>query len=339
MSQFPTANFTGTDDGLFTVAEIRRLMAAEFDRSLRYQYPLVLMAIGIDRLDHLQDLYGFESKAVILRSVTDLLQAVSRSSDFLGCLVDDHILAMFPHANPEGASLISRRLLSGSRKLKFDGDGHTLQVTLSVGASHNQTVTPHGYEELTRAAQEALTQARAGGGDRYVVREPSLIKDGPPASSPGTGQIRVESVREAVPILTEEDQVELFDRIRAYLVAQGDLVPAGGPNIDGKSIEKEILSNVLESLRKEHPPASSAAPDQSRQIQLLERRIQKLSDSLTSTEAALRTVQTAPSDSGVPSIYKTIQGLGDTDPNAESKKAMMAQIFQANRELRVKSDG
>ncbi len=356
MSDFPTANFSGSDDGLFTVAEIRALMEAEFDRALRYQYPLVFMALVVDRLEHLQDLYGYESKGVILRSVTDLLQSVSRSSDFLGCLVEDRVLVLLPYTTPQGADAIARRLLSGARSLKFDGDGNMLQVTVSIGASHNQGDSPHAYVDLIRTAESALTEARAEGGDRYLVREAappptrlrrrSDARGGPsPHSAPGAAPT-------PLPATDPSEEAALFDRIREYLVLQGDLPGSGATRSEG--LEQEIVSSVVKAIRMEReaeradqvaqpPPQAQPAPanagDNDR-LELLERRLSKLSDSLSSTEQVLtRIAQTGAPDEGIASIYRGVQGLSDDEPEGERKQEMMSQIFQANLELQAPADG
>lgn len=343
MSDFPTANFSGTDDGLFTVAEIRQLMAAEFDRALRYQYPLVFMAIGVDRIDHLKDLYGFESKAVILRSVTDLLQSVSRTADFLGCLVEDRILTLFPYTPPAGAAAIADRLLSGARELKFDGDGHTLQITLSVGSSHNQTSTPLSYEDMVRTGEEALAEARAGGGDRYLVREPKLLSPEPGAIRlPTPGPVApAPATRPAAPPLTPPDpsrEGELFERLKDFLSEHTVTKP------DVRGMEKEILDSVLKALRDERDKSreqreTKTADPHAEQIELMHRRISKLSGMLDRTESELRRLsgKAAQKDEGIASIYDEVQGIDDDESDSGLKKEMMAQIFQANLDLKVRS--
>lgn len=70
-------------------------------------------------------------------------------------------------------------------------------------------------------------------------------------------------------------------------------------------------------------------------IDRLERRVRKLSRALRDSEEALR--QRAPVDaveSWVASAYREVQGLSEGDVHYELKKALMAEIFEANAELR-----
>ena len=84
MSAFANATFSSSQADLFTPEEIRTLMRGEFDRAQRYRFPIVCMMVGVDRIESLSDLYGYDSKRDILNSVSDLLKGVTRASDFLG---------------------------------------------------------------------------------------------------------------------------------------------------------------------------------------------------------------------------------------------------------------
>ena len=66
-----------------------------------------------------------------------------------------------------------------------------------------------------------------------------------------------------------------------------------------------------------------------------ERRIAKLTQSLDRTEEEIRRLaQMKDVESGVASIYRTVQGISGDDESAESKKEMMTAIFEANLALR-----
>src|SRR5574341_1126521 len=97
MSGFPTLDFGQAEGGLFTPEEVGRLMESEYARSLRYDYPLALLLVEIDRLESLHDLYGVESERRILRAVASLLRSVTRASDVLGSLRDQRLLVLLPH--------------------------------------------------------------------------------------------------------------------------------------------------------------------------------------------------------------------------------------------------
>lgn len=88
-------------------------------------------------------------------------------------------------------------------------------------------------------------------------------------------------------------------------------------------------------------PAPDASPSEVRQNRretaLLQRRIEKLSKLLTEQEEQIRTLALRGLDEGEPvpaPIYNAVKPSLGTGERAEKKRAFMAQLFQANLELR-----
>ena len=158
--------------GVFSLSQIRHLMRVEFGRAQRYGYPLSCLVIGIDRLESLRDLYGYEFRESVLEAVITLLQEETRTCDYLGRLMDDRLMAILPHTLAEGAQAGARRILSAARKLSFQPQGTALGVSLSIGISHYQDDNTLFFDSLVEAAELALSEALRSGGDRCVHRTP-----------------------------------------------------------------------------------------------------------------------------------------------------------------------
>ncbi|MCZ6596595.1 MAG: diguanylate cyclase [Planctomycetota bacterium] len=341
MSGFPTVNFSGSDQGLFTPNEIRRLMRIEFDRAVRYEYPIVCLQIEVDRLESLHDLYGYESKEEILDAVIELLRTMTRASDFLGCMRDDRILAMFPHTERAVAAKLAERLLHGARRLRFDSDGRTLRTTLSIGVSYREPSEVLGYEEFTGSAEEALRLAVEGGGDRFVERKRLLRKE--------LGELRTDI--EAATIAIREDrhaalrrvgapdhepwseldlpEGELNEKIRQLFSQLGERTP------ELARLERDIVALTLKNLQLARDEAlESQLAERNQEIETLERRVRKLAGILNLTEAELqRVMQMKEIDPGIASIYRAVQGLSPQERDFELKKQLMTEIYRANLEL------
>jgi diguanylate cyclase (GGDEF)-like protein len=147
-------------------------MRVEFGRAQRYGYPLSCLVIGIDRLETLRDLYGYEFRESVLEAVIELLQEETRTCDYLGRLMDDRLLAILPHTTAEGAQAGARRILAAARKLSFQPQGASIGVSLSIGISHYQDDNTLFFDSLVEAAEAALMEAAHSGGDRFVHRVP-----------------------------------------------------------------------------------------------------------------------------------------------------------------------
>jgi diguanylate cyclase (GGDEF)-like protein len=336
MSELPTVSFDESDRGLFSPAQVQQLMRVELERARRHGYPLVLMLISVDRLGNLHDLYGYDSKREILRSVMGLLQSSTRASDFLGCLVDDRILALVPHTPARGAGALARRLLKRARSLKFESDGRGVQVTLSIGSAHNERGPARSFEELLQSAETGLAVASSAGGDRHVewkqveseVEElRHEIEDRSRALQAEQAALATEAAR-ATPVADET----LRERIRAAFGALGPLSPALA------RLEAQVAEIALAAVQEERDRAVAAKmADHRDQVDQLNRRIAKLTNLLGVTEDELQRVMALKNvDPGISSIYRTVQGLSADAKDLERKREMMEKIFAANLALRKK---
>lgn len=173
MADLSSAQFHDGDPGLFSLSQIQHLMRIEFGRAQRYRYPLSVLVIAVDRLGHLRDLYGYESKEAVLDEVARLLQTATRTCDFLGRLADDRLMAVVPHTPAEGLVVLAQRILTGVRAIQFESDGKRIAIAVSLGGATMQDGQTLFFDQLVGAAEAALEAAAAAGGDRYVARDPA----------------------------------------------------------------------------------------------------------------------------------------------------------------------
>lgn len=83
------------------------------------------------------------------------------------------------------------------------------------------------------------------------------------------------------------------------------------------------------------PGARDAAPEDAGRIDLLERRLAKLTRLLEERDEQLQLrMESAPREHGVASIYSDVQGLRGQSEEALRKRSLMSSIFEANRKLR-----
>jgi len=365
MSGFKTANTTRSPgQGLFSTQEIQRLMRVEFERAQRYQYPIVCMKIGIDRFLALQDLYGLESKEEILRSLINLLRSVTRDSDFLAYLLDDRLLAVFPHTPESGATLLAQRMLDGARNMVFDSDGRSLRVTLSIGIAHNGHPGTLSFETLVQVADEGLIVADAGGGDRFVETELyQLYERKRQRGEPLPEELRTPKQLVAVPAwIQQQHSSELLQppaeqapaepvpppqapqepsaqpedpAVRTLSDKLYALIASDGADHSGITSEEKLL--LFEALQAMMPQPDKTLPESEykRQVDVLERRLSKLQSQLGMTEEELKRVAKMKNiDLGIESIYRSVQGIADEEDQAELKREMMSSIFEANVQLK-----
>lgn len=181
-----TLSASDSGSGIFSLTQIRHLMRVEFSRAQRYGYPVGCVVIGCDRVDHLRDLYGYAFRERVVGDVIALLQANTRTCDYLGRLMDDRLMAILPHTGLEGAEVAARRLLAAARGLSFEADGRRISISLSIGVSHYESENTLFFDSLVEAAEAAWLEAAQSGGDRMVIRAPGAPSAPSAPSASGT---------------------------------------------------------------------------------------------------------------------------------------------------------
>jgi diguanylate cyclase (GGDEF)-like protein len=327
MSDPLLSTFSRSGQSLFSVEEVRALMHIEFERATRYNYPICCLLIQVDRLSDTATYHGQEVKEEILGAIIELTRKETRAGDILGCLVDDSLLVTLPHTSPREVGYMLRRLLTGARELRFERGGRTQSITLSVGISNNQHPDARNFETLERVAEDGAAVAEAAGGDRYVETELYALHD--------MQIVQPKALQIADSVETEDYR----DRLEELMEKDGNLEQAAS------KLAEEIMARAMREVEAAGQAASESQglPDSKevgyqREIENLQRRITKLTNSLGITEGEIIRLRKSPDvEAGVASLYRNVQGLNVGDVRAELKKDLMSAIFEANLNLKRKS--
>jgi diguanylate cyclase (GGDEF)-like protein len=315
MASLPFSSLSATDQGLFSPEELQSLMDKELSRSRRHKYEVVMLIIGVDRLASLGDIYGHESKNLVLEEVTRLLVASTRSCDFLGCLLGDRILALFPHTDEHGAEVVARRIVSAAHDLEFSAGGPQVSVTLTVGIASPADAESAELEALVDDATRACETGQESGGDCWRVAEPAT--NGHAQAAP-----ELEGPAELSQLMDEM----MHTKMRVLYDSMGEEFP----NMQGR--DSEVFALALQKM-------AASRQSQDERLELLERRIARLSHNLGLTDEQLqRAMEMRGMDAGVASIYGEVQGLSADASDMKLKKDMMAAIYEANLELQERAE-
>lgn len=116
----------------------------------------------------------------------------------------------------------------------------------------------------------------------------------------------------------------------------GALFRAG--DVGSAELQERVLELIIDTVGHERRNAESARRAlRDREVENMQRRIEKLTQSLETTEHRLRQVAAMKDiDDGISSIYREVQGLGGGEESYGKKKELMSAIFQANMRLQKK---
>jgi GGDEF domain-containing protein len=315
-----------------SIAQMLGVMRVEFHRARTQRYPMCALMIAVDALKRIQEKQGWKGKDEAIRLGYDALKNVSRKGGFFGMALmsGDRIMAIFPNTSAARMGELGAALNAAARQITIDCGGDRLPLALSLGAAHNLLAeTNSSFEGLVQAAGRALYLATEGTGDRYVMwREAEAEIDhlrGELEAQRKSFQAEQDLMREELSEIGGLQQAAIIDKIQKIFAGVARTAEI-------EALEKRMIEMAVAELFEERRKAVTAQMAEHRQqMDMLERRIAKLTSLLGVTESELRRVLAMKNiDAGVASLYQTVQGLTDTDPQAESKKALMGEIFQQN---------
>ena len=161
-----------TDDltGLYNHRHAKTRLEEQWAMADRYQRPLTLALVDVDRFKQINDKHGHAAGDWVLREVTQLLKRATRTTDMICRVGGDEFLVIFPAQTLEEAAVAVERARTSIGGQAFCFAGTAIRVTVSAGLGMRQK----GMSEpsmLLEEVDKALYAAKEAG--RNTVRSSS----------------------------------------------------------------------------------------------------------------------------------------------------------------------
>ena len=140
----------------------------ELARSARYDRPLSLVMIDIDRFKSINEDLGHLGGDFTLRELAARIKGNIRKEELFARYGGEEFAVVLPETPREGAALLGERLLRVVNQMPFQYEERTYTVTISAGVAvtiGEKNITP---VDLIRRADEMLYQAKREGRNRVV---------------------------------------------------------------------------------------------------------------------------------------------------------------------------
>jgi two-component system, cell cycle response regulator len=141
-----------------------RLME-EFNRAQRYKTELSCIFLDVDNFKVINDTHGHFIGDIVLRQIGRNIADIIRKSDIAARYGGEEFALLLPNTSSEGAHESAERLQEKIRNLSIE-QLNGKQITVSIGISTYKNGNLSSCEELLKAADQNMYEAKRAGKDR-----------------------------------------------------------------------------------------------------------------------------------------------------------------------------
>lgn len=155
--------------GLFNRRRFGEVLKRAFAVTKRYRSTVSCLLVDLDNFKTINDRFGHEAGDQVLKQVARKISGSLREVDLAARYGGEEFAVLLPHTGKSDARIVAERLLKNVRNQEFNFGGEVLNVTISIGCAGSSDVLTQNAEDLVKAADIALYQAKQRGRDRLAM--------------------------------------------------------------------------------------------------------------------------------------------------------------------------
>ena len=144
-----------------------RQLAAEFERSRRYDKPLTFALMDLDNFKSVNDDFSHAVGDEVLRRTSAIITSAIRQSDLFARYGGEEFALVFPDTSTESAALACEKICRAIEDWDWSQVHPDLVVTISIGIAGASEVSD--WEKLTARADTRLYEAKHAGKNQVVT--------------------------------------------------------------------------------------------------------------------------------------------------------------------------
>ncbi len=155
--------------GLSNRRHFSEMVEAELLRSARYDSPLSVLLLDVDKFKLVNDTHGHKVGDMVLQALASTCRETLREVDLIGRWGGEEFAVLLPETTSNTAAEVADRLRVALSKVAISlVDGNVLHFTVSIGCA-TRNCESNSLEALFLHADKALYQAKGAGRNRIVV--------------------------------------------------------------------------------------------------------------------------------------------------------------------------
>ncbi|MCD4754845.1 MAG: diguanylate cyclase [Deltaproteobacteria bacterium] len=157
-------HLTGLNNRQALETDLKKEMA----KARRYQFPLSVIMIDLDRFREVNDSYGYQIGNNVLQKLADILRSAVREVDGIYRYGGENFIILTPHTNCRDGMILAERIRKRVARHVFavKRKGHRLTVKASLGIT--ELNLEDTVDSLLIRTDKALYKAKTSGRNRVV---------------------------------------------------------------------------------------------------------------------------------------------------------------------------
>ena len=154
--------------GIYNRRHFVSALGKELHRHKRYHSEFSLLLIDIDRLKHINEIFGHDCGDAVLSAVADAINQRLREIDIFARYSGEEFVILAPNTRLDSGMRFARKLADIVRQLEFTYEEHALELTISIGVASPMLQSKPTEVSLLDLADTAMRQAKEQGRDQVV---------------------------------------------------------------------------------------------------------------------------------------------------------------------------
>ena len=161
--------------GIFNRRRFSDVLRREVAVTRRYKNSLAMLMLDLDHFKAVNDRFGHDAGDDVLRSVANSLTSSLREVDLAARYGGEEFAVIMPQTSKVNAATVAERIARQIALMTHSFDGEKIVLTASIGVAEIADLQQATAENLVKAADIALYEAKRTGRNRIVLYDESLI--------------------------------------------------------------------------------------------------------------------------------------------------------------------
>lgn len=153
--------------GHFNKKRLREALDHMLAHTIRTGLPGAYLAVGIDKLAGINDVFGYEAADEVIIEVGQRLDRCLRVSDVVGRMGGDRFGIVLAHCPEQNVATVADKIIGSINQMPIDTSAGPIYATVSIGSAAFPEQSKTSYDVMTRA-ETALAEAKRAGRDCFV---------------------------------------------------------------------------------------------------------------------------------------------------------------------------